>query len=200
MKNIAMAIIITIAGGITLLIVMSMYGRSNRSMEIESNLPSLVEETVENMSVNQKYTINNYNEYIADFVNNMSYVLDSNSDITVEVLNADKEKGLLSIRVTEEFNHPNGRRGKVDCERTVILNKTEDIEANTYTVKFYVVDEAGEEKCYKAYSVLEGDVISAPTNPTNIYATFAGWTDSNGYLADFSQPVMQDLEYHAMWN
>lgn len=199
MKNIGLMISITLLSVISLLIVMTVDGRMNRSMEINSNLPSLVEETVANMSVDQKYTINNYNEYIADFISNLSYVLDADSDITVEVLNADKEKGLLSIRVTEEFDHPNGRRGTVDCERTVILNKLEEEEAETYTVKFYVVDLTGEQKCYKAYNVLEGDTISAPANPTNAYAIFGGWVDTNGYLADFSQPVTQDMEFHAMW-
>lgn len=200
MKNIGLMSVIASLGVITLLIVMTVNGRMNRSTEINSNLSSIVEETVENMAVEKKYTISNYNEYIADLVENLSYVLDTKSDITVKVINADKERGLLSIRITEEFNHPNGNRGTVECERTVVLDKQEEDEPETYTVKFYVVDQNGQQKCYKTYTIAEGDMVSAPVAPTNAYAAFGGWTDSSGYLADFTQPVTQDLEYHAVWN
>lgn len=169
-------------------------------MELKSNLPSAVEETVEIMAIDKKYSIGNYNEYIADFISNMSDVLDSDSAIMVEVINADKERGLLSIRVTEEYKHPNGKIGKVDCERTVILNKVDVDVPETFTVKFWVTNAAGEQKCYKSYKILEGDSPVTPVNPTNAYASFNGWVDSNGYLADFSQPVTQDLEYYAVWN
>lgn len=198
-SSILMIVNFIMCGVLTLMIAMTMYGRMNRSMEIKSNLSSVVEETVELMA-NEKYTISNYNEFLADFISNLSKVLDSDSDIIVEVLNADKEKGLLSIRVKEEFKHPNGKKGMVKCDRTVILNKLDEKEVETYLVTFYITDAAGNEQLYKKYQILEGDSILIPTNPSNAHAAFSGWVDGNGYLADFSQPVSQNLKYYAVWN
>lgn len=198
MKSFVMMMISAILGGITLMIAMTIDGRSNRSMELQGNMPSAVEETVEIMAVDQKYSINNPNEYLADFIENLSVLLDSNSGIKVEILNTDKEKGLLSIRVTEEFEHPNGKAGTVECERTVVLNKLEEPETETYTVRFLLAPDA--EKSYKSYRVMAGDMVTVPTEPKVEGGTFAGWEDANGYLADFSQPVTQDLDYYAVWN
>lgn len=196
MKNFIMMMISAILGVLTLMIVMAIDGRSNRSMELQSNLPSAVEETVEIMAANKKYNIDNPNEYLADFMESLSSTLDSDSGIKVEIINTDKERGLLSILVTEEFEHPNGKIGTVECERTVILNKLDVPEPETYTVRFYMT--SGE--LYKSCSVYEGDMILAPVNPTSENGTFAGWTDLNGYLADFSVPVTQNLDYYAVWN
>lgn len=201
MKTVVRGIILTCIGAVVMLIIMTVTGRMNRSMELKSNLPSAVEETVEILAVDQKYNIGNTNEYLADFVENLSRILDSDCDLKVEILNTDKEKGLLSVRVTEEFEHPNGKTGTVECERTVILNKLEQPELKTYTVRFYANKaDIGAGESYKTCQVLEGDVITAPAAPQMEGKTFAGWKDSNDYIADFSVPVAQDLVYYADWN
>ncbi|MBP3488799.1 MAG: hypothetical protein J6K53_10435 [Roseburia sp.] len=190
MKNVVMVIVSALIGVLTLAIVMTVGGRTNRSMEIKSNLPSAVEETVENLA-EKNYTINDRNAYIAYMAEGLMKTLDTDSDIRIEVLAADKEKAIMSIRVTEEFKHPNGREGTTECERTVILNKVDQPEPESYKVRFYVGN-----VLYKSCVVLEGDLISAPVTPQGV----AGWTDANGYLADFSQPVTQELTYYAEMN
>lgn len=201
MKSFVMMMISAILGGITLMIAMTIDGRSNRSMELQGNLPSAVEETVEIMAVDQKYSINNPNEYLADFIENLSVLLDSNSGIKVEILNTDKEKGLLSIRVTEEFEHPNGKAGTVECERTVILNKVARANQEIYTVKFFLKkDDIVNGKPYKVCRVCNGDAVSIPVEPTSTDGTFAGWLDPNDYAADFTVPVTGDITYYAAWN
>lgn len=201
MKHLQLIIGIVLTMGLTLVIVVTMAGRRGRQVEIDSNLPSAVEETVENMMLDKKYTINNYNEFIADLVSNLSINMDTNSDITIEVLNADKEKGLLSIKIIEEYTHPNGNRGKVECERTVILNKATIAAQETYTVKFFLKkDDIVNGRPYKTCRVCEGDAISLPVQPTSTDGTFSGWLDPNDYAADFSVPVTEDLIYYAAWN
>jgi len=123
MKNIILMISGTIIGVLTLIIVMSIDGRMNRSMELESSLSSVLEETVENVFLKKKYEINDSNEFLADLVSELSVLLDANSDITVSVLQCDKEKGILVVKVTATFMHPNGEKGAVSCERSVIFNK-----------------------------------------------------------------------------
>lgn len=123
MKNVVMIIISGILGAIILAIVMTIYGRMNRSMELQGRLPSILEATLTNMSLEEKYEIDNTDEFIADLITDLSIDLDTDSDISVEITGKDMEKGLLSVRVTEHFKHPNGNKGTVECERTVILNR-----------------------------------------------------------------------------
>ena len=188
MKNLVLGIVSAVAGMLLLAILMTNGGRVNRSMEVKSNLPSAVEETVENLA-EKKYTINDRNAYIADFVENLTETLDTDSEISVEVLAVDQVKSVMSIRVTEKYKHPNGKEGTTDCERTVILDKVDEPEPESFKVRFYIGN-----VLYKAYTVYEGDLISAPAAPQE---GVNGWKDMNGYLADFSQPVMQDLTYYA---
>ena len=193
MKNIILMISGTIIGVLTLMIVMSVEGRMNRSMELQSSLSSAVEETVENALLKKKYSINNTNEFLADLVSELSVLLDTKSDITVDVLQCDKEKGILAVKVTASFLHPNGKPGTVTCERNVILNKLQESEElEYYKIQFFVGDVV-----YKAYDVLENDLIAEPVAPSSADSTFYGWVDKNGYLADFSQPVTQNLSYYA---
>ena len=195
-------IVNVVLGVILLLILLTIAGRMNRSMEIKSNLSSMVEETVENAAVNPKYTINNPEEYVADMAENLSGLLDTDSDIMVEIEKADKERGMLAVKVTEKFLHPNGKTGTVSCERVVILNKLDEPQPGEFTVKFYLSKEdinAGM-SCYKTYHLQEGDTIIAPAAPQKEGKTFNCWKDSNDYIADFSVPVEQDVVYYAAWN
>lgn len=94
----------------------------------------------------------------------------------------------MGIKVTETFYHPNGRQGSVTCERTVILDPNEHVTDPEYKVRFYVHGHL-----YKACMVLAGETVDEPVKPDGI----SGWQDADGYLADFSQPVMQNLAYYA---
>ena len=126
MKIVIRNIMLICAGAMVFLILMTMVGRTKRSVEIESNLSSVVEETVENMAVNPKYTIDNVDEYVADMTQYLADVLEADSDIKIEIEKADKERGLLAVKVTERFLHPNGKVGMVSDSRVVILNKLEE--------------------------------------------------------------------------
>lgn len=123
MKNIVTMITSTILGVITLMIVMTLQGRMNRSMEIESTLPEIVEEVTVDRMEQSSYSIDEADVYFAELAQNLTIAIDSDSNIKIEIMKLDVETGALSIRVTEEFRHPNGRVGTVDCERTVILDK-----------------------------------------------------------------------------
>lgn len=200
MRNAVLIILGVIVGAFTLMSVMTIGGRRERSMELEDNLPSVVEETVEAMFTEKNYSISDRNEFIADLIENLAYVLDSESEITVEITGIDVDKGLLSVRVRVEYEHPNGDLCRIVCERTVILDQLDETEPETYTVSFYVNrEDIVSGRTYKCYQVLAGDTLTAPVAPASEEGTFAGWLDVNDYVADFSQPVTQDLIYYAAW-
>lgn len=192
MRNIGLVMMNVLLGIITLMVIMTVCGRMNRSMELQNGLSSIVEETVENMMLKKKYSGNNVNEMLADLVCELSVLLETDSDLCVDILQYDKEKGILDVRVTASFAHPNGKRGVVSCERNVIFDKLREEDAKQYTVQFFV-----EGKLYKAFVVSENDVIHTPKEPTDAEGAFCGWVDEEGYLADFTQTVTQNRNYYA---
>lgn len=194
MKNVALMVISVLIWTLTLTIVMAVSGRMNRSMELQGSLPSVLEETVENMTISRKYGIQNQNEFIADLAENLFVTFDTDSDITIKVLKSDRSKGILGIQVTGTFQHPNGRPGTVSCERTVILNQLMVQEPQECKIRFMAEGEV-----YKAYTVLEGEVLTAPVNPSFEGKQFLGWKDGNGYLADFTEIVTGERTYYAEW-
>ena len=198
MKNAAIIISSIILGVLALAIVMTIGGRSERDMELNDNLSSIVEETVDMLLAEKSYDMCDRNEFVADMIENLSYVLDSESDITVNIEQADDEKGIMSVKVIVTYNHPNGEVGTVEAVRTVIFNKLDETEKNVCEVKFYTSVE-GELQCYKRYEVLEGDTIPVPMNPVSAEATFTAWVDCDGQMVDFASPVTQDMCYYAIW-
>ena len=179
-------------GLVVMMIVMTINGRINRTMEITSNLSSAAEEVLENMMLDSKYTIQNTNAFIADFVETLSMTIDADSDISVDILQCDKERGILSVRVTLFYDHPNGNQGTTSCEKHVILNKIPQVELKSCRVLFYV-----EEELYKEYVLTEGSVLQVPVVPSVSSGTFYGWIDGTGASIDFSQPVLQDMVCYA---
>lgn len=130
MKNIVTIVIVIMLGVIFFVSGLTIDGRSNREQELAENLPSCVEESVNTLLAEKQYDINNRNEFLADLIGNLYVLLDSENDITVEVEDADVEKGILAIRVTAEYTHPNGKVGKVSTERTVVFDKRQNEEVN----------------------------------------------------------------------
>ena len=193
MKNIVLMITSVIIGILTLMIVMTIEGRSHHSMELKNNLSSVMEETLYNMAVSKNYSIQDANELIADLTEHLIIVLDAPCDLTLDVLACDKEKGLLSIRATSSFLHPNEKSGTVSCERTVILDQVPQKILSSYNISFYVNG-----ALYKQYMITENDRICAPISPTAPTGKrFYGWKDGAGNAANFNQPVTGNITYYA---
>lgn len=199
MKNVVTMIVNVALGVILLLILLTISGRMNRSMEVKSNFSSIAEEIVENMGDGVAYDSVRMAE--ADFLKQFSERLDGTAELTVEVEKADVERGLLAVNVTETFKHPNGETGKITDNRIVILNQLEVPEQKEFTVKFYLSKEEMRSggNCYKCYRFYEGDMVQYPAAPEKQGALFDGWRDSSDYMADFSVPVQQDMIYYAAW-
>ena len=201
MKNTVIMICSCIFGAIALLLIMTMGGKINRKMEIQNDLPIVVEDTVDNLLLTKTYSIEGRNEFLADLVSELSYLLDNDSDINVAVLKADTEKGILSVQVTVRYMQPNGTDNEATCEKTVVLNKTTADEVEMCAVYFYLTQEdAASGRPYKVCKLVKGDCVEEPAEPGADAGTFVAWTDANGYLADFTQPVQTDTNFYAEFN
>ena len=193
MKNILLTLLSAVIGVLTLMIVMTLDGRIHRSMELHSNFPSIIEETLYHLTSARNYTILDTEELLADITEQLAVTLDASTDLTLDVFACDEEKGLLSICATASFLHPNGKTGTVTCERTVILDKIPSVPLSSYDVQFYVND-----TLYKKYTLMENDNLTAPVSPQPSNGTlFYGWYDAFGNAADFSQPVLKNITYYA---
>lgn len=123
MKNVVLILNGMVLLLLSLIMLMAIYGKMNHSMELQSNLSSVMEEQINEMMLNEEYSITNTQEFLEDFIGNLVVALDGKYDLTVEILQADIEKGILSVRVTAEFFYLNGERGTTVCERTVIFEQ-----------------------------------------------------------------------------
>ena len=171
-------------------------------MELKSNLPSAAEETAENL-LTKKYNVTDKNQLEADFLETLAYAIDSDSDIQLKVNAADTDKQLLSVSVTEEFKHPNGKPGTVSYDRTAVVNKLQEEVLETYQISYYLTNTDTE--CYKCYTVhadevLNGDGVPVPKNPVQEGKTFTGWADAEGNALDQNMTMTQDAAYYAVWN
>ena len=197
MKLIIRAIVTTCIAGVIFLTIMAVSGRMNRSMELKSNLPSAAEETAENLLA-KKYDVVDKNQLEADFLETLAYAIDSDSNIRLKVNAADKEKQLLSVSVTEEFKHPNGKPGTVSYDRTAVVNKLQEEVLETYQVSYYLMNTDIE--CYKCYTVHADDMVPVPKDPVAEGKTFTGWADAEGNALDQNMTMTQDAAYYAVWN
>ena len=197
MKLIIRAVVTTCIAGVIFLTIMAVSGRMNRSMELKSNLPSAAEETAENLLA-KKYDVADKNQLEADFLETLAYAIDSDSNIRLKVNAADKEKQLLSISVTEEFKHPNGKPGTVSYDRTAVVNKLQEEVLETYQVSYYLTNTDTE--CYKCYTVHADDMVPVPKDPVAEGKTFTGWADAEGNALDQNMTMTQDAAYYAVWN
>lgn len=199
MKNAVLVFVSGIFGMLILLFVMTINGRMNRSVEIQSQLSNALEMTVERMM--QQETPYEKREAVAECVEYIVAVADTDSAFTVEVYQEDVKKGGLAIRVMETFCHPGGRTGVTEADRMVIYNCVPESVDESYEVCFYESREKMQSggKCYKSYVVKKGEHVIQPASPVISDGRFLGWKDVNDYIADFSLPVEQNRIYYAEW-
>ena len=198
MKNVILIFTYVVIGALTLGIIVSAMGREARNVELQSNLSNAVEESLANAMEEKNYTIADQNEFLADVAENITEVLDTNSTVDVKVMKVDLNKGLLSMRVVESFNYVNGKTGSVKCDRTVVFDKRGQDDEDKYDVYYYI--SADDDRPYKRYTLLKGDTILIPKEPSRAGYTFEGWKDADGNAPVSDQTVESGLTYVAQWS
>lgn len=200
MKNGILILLSGLLGAVLLAVVITIGGNINRSVELQGNLSGAVEESiVESRYRDEKVQAD---EMIEECVAQMAVAVDSDMGIEFRVYQEDAEKGILSVCAVGDYLHLNGTQGDTAWERTAIyeLNGKDEM-MSSYSVRFYENKEllAAQGDCYKEYEVLSGSNIVEPHGPKKEGQVFVGWLDMNDYVADFSQPIIQDISYYAVW-
>ena len=180
MKNIIITITFVVMTIMSLFIVESLHAKEYRTVELSEAVDNALIATMNNVAGNKCYTIGSNEEFVEDFKQILMTSVDSASELDIEVLNADYEKGILSVKVTENYEYLNGRQGNVTKTATVLLDQKQQ-EKNYYTVKYYVGD-----SLYKSYQLVEGTAIIMPKNPELEGMSFVCWKNKNGDAVDMS--------------
>lgn len=193
MKNFIFGVIIVIIGILLTASILTINSRMTRDKENNDSLANAVETAVTNTIEHNNYSINNNEEFIADFLQHLLIQFENNSDIEVDVAGIDYKKGLLSIKVVEHFTHPNGKDSTIDYETTVILEKA--AETVYYDIEFYDNDN----ELLKKYTLVEETKIP-PIKIMDTKKSVKGWRDENGQVVNLNDvTVDRNRKFYAIY-
>lgn len=201
MKNGVMLLVSGAIGILVFAMVMTICGHMDRSTELQENLSTAAEGALQGAVHGN--AIKNDHALLAECIGRMAVALDADTDMVIDVFGIDSKNGILALRMSGAYIHPNGMKGSTEWERVVIREEGAEKEAmKVCEVSFYMNKEAmsGEKECYKKYYVPKGGKVTMPVEPQKAGMVFAGWRDVNDYIADFSQPVDQRISYYAAWD
>lgn len=186
MKNVFVVFGLTFILLLSILIGLTIYSESTRSNELNNIVNTASEQALTNLKLKKQYEINDEDEFVADFVENLIVSINSDSDITVNVLAVDMEKGLLDVEVIEIYQTPIGTTKECSCRKTIILDNIDSSSQNVIIT--FVTDKLvngeytiGGEVFYQE-KIQSGNEIIPPENmgisvPTKKDHTFVGWID-----------------------
>lgn len=201
MKNGVMLLVSGAIGILVFAMVMTICGHMDRSTELQENLSTAAEGALQGAVHGN--AIKNDHALLAECIGRMAVALDADTDMVIDVFGIDSKNGILALRMSGAYIHPNGMKGSTEWERVVFREEGAEKEAmKVCEVSFYMNKEAmsGEKECYKKYYVPKGGKVTMPVEPQKAGMVFAGWRDVNDYIADFSQPVDQRISYYAAWD
>lgn len=170
MKKIAFGIACGLFALFTLAVMLTLYGREARQEETNAALSQAARVALSGAMSRASNEVKNEDEFTADFLKAFLVQANSDSDIRVSVLDADIRLGLLSVEITENFKHPNGKTGSVSNVRTVIFDREEEEETEMKRVSFYISD-----TLYKEYRLPKHSVCTVPALPQKEGKTFRCW-------------------------
>lgn len=200
------AVLGTVVLSITLIvasILFSLDSRSIRQQEIENALEEALKSCAD-IWADSTYTAQTEDEFAADLIQTITTQIESDSAVSIRILDLDNEKGIVSAEAVLKYNYPNGKTGTVSTVKTVIMEKNvfnpdADIK-QTYTVEFYLPD-VPEDELYKQYKVLENAACIVPENPEIEGKTFVRWQTADGTEVNPSTlQVVSDVSLFAVFN
>lgn len=202
MKNIIIGAASFLIAILLIMVVYTVQGRETRNEEIQDGLSGAMTAAGEQMKETGAYGSDK--AFAAAFTENLMQQMDSVSDVTVSILEADSEKGIISAEVTQTYQHPNGKEGKTSCMRTLVLDRENEellqLKKSVIAV-FYTEQDLEEDHLYKTQLLLEGEKINVPKDPKKDGYVFVEWRDAKTEeRADLEAGApKEDTYYYAVW-
>lgn len=187
MKHIIGGFVTTIVGVLIILGILTINVRQQREIEVSEALNHSVKQALINIEQDKKCEVFGNTEedyeksFIADFcellINEIETGSEKQSDkklrLKVDVAGVDYDKGLLAVKVTEEFSYPVFGKGSVSVSSTAVVDTNYDKTVNYVT--FYDRDGT---TVFKRFVVSEGEMFQFPGS--NPWEGQGYWIDADG--------------------
>lgn len=172
--------------------IITVVGKDVQMNDLSVTLESAVDQAIDEVLANNTYSIDDNLEFQADLILNICNTIEGESDLDVEIMAVDYEKGLLSVNVKQTILNPNGKKSTKECSRTILLETVPNEEnISTFSVKFYEVirkdNGKTSQRLYANYDLEQRDSntakIKLPNEGTWVDASGNAVTpDANGFV------------------
>lgn len=125
MRNMLIAFIAALCALVIILTGFTIHGRSSRQIELDNALKSSMEDAM-TILMYEEGRPENEDEWKAAFLQSLAIQINSASNLSVTILEADMDRGILSVEATLTWIHPIGTPGSVSSVMTVILEEYEE--------------------------------------------------------------------------
>lgn len=174
MKNVVTGIMMSIMMALFIIIILTTDDRIIRINEVNTALADALDESLNVLDIN-KYSIADTDELIADVTQGLLVQIESDAEVTVNVMDADKDKGIVTVEAVENFRKASGAAGQTAVTRTIILEKqqvqyTYDEDNRQYNITYLNTD--GTE--YMTYSIKKNEQLIIPAAPDNTHWEYSG--------------------------
>lgn len=120
MKQVIIVIGLSVIVMIVSMTLLSEESRMDRQDELNRAVSAAIKQTVAESQIENQQEITSDKEMVAQFIQIMSTNMNSEGDISVEVMGADYKEGMLDVLVTQTFNYLNGKEGTVSARKCAI--------------------------------------------------------------------------------
>lgn len=174
MKNVVTGIMMSIMMALFIIIILTTDDRTIRINEVNTALADALDESLNVLDIN-KYSITDTDELIADVTQGLLVQIESDAELTVNVMDADKDKGIVTVEAVENFIKPTGAAGQTAVTRTILLEKqqvqdTYDEDNRQFNITYLNTD--GTE--YMTYSIKKNEQLIIPAAPDNTHWEYSG--------------------------
>lgn len=127
MRNMVIGICSVVFLLMIILIGSTVFGRNARQTELDNALNTSMKNALETLDSDRNYIPKTNDELVSVFTQLFLQEIDSKSDATVEVLDVDVQKKLLSAKATLTYNHLNGKKGSITSTKTIVMEQSKNL-------------------------------------------------------------------------
>lgn len=156
-----------------LLAVTTVMGHMTRTKESSTSLSAMLNQAVDSVMQKEHYSINinTQDKFVTDVLVALVGSYSNDAELSIDVVAADYEKGVLCIRLSETYTDPNGGTSVTVADKTVVFEQDEAI--TTYKI-IYVYDD----KIHTSFNVDKGKTTTIVENPSADKV----WKDAEGKI------------------
>ncbi len=174
MKNVVMGAMMSIIIALITIIILTTDDRIVRINEDNTALANALDESISAIDTD-KYSIADTSQLIADITQGLLMQVESDSDITVNVMDADRDKGIVTIEAVQDFKKPTGKSGQVVATRTIILEEKQPEDTYEEDNKIYNIHFLTPEgDTYMKLGVKNQEQLIIPEAPEGSYWVYNG--------------------------